>query len=277
MFKMVNGVGAVGAAVLACGSALASGPVAACGFDSPGYVLGAIDGQDGWIASPSATPGAADVVKIPRKAGTQALRLDQNATWDPIAATWNCAVSLSGSPIVTVEWDMYFIAGDGFGWKVSIAAPNGAPLGMLWIDGGNLWYKVWSFDPQPGNGFLNSGTWGHFQMTCDWTARNTVFYLNSQEIGRQGWHANPAPGIGGFQISSVMGGYTDAAGVDSVIISTDAPCPADFDGSGFVDTDDYDFFVITFEAGMDMADFDGSGFVDTDDFDAFVRAFEVGC
>ncbi|MCC6428139.1 MAG: hypothetical protein IT435_15120 [Phycisphaerales bacterium] len=54
-------------------------------------------------------------------------------------------------------------------------------------------------------------------------------------------------------------------------------CPADFDGSGFVDTDDYDAFVEAFEAGTDDADFDGSGFVDTDDFDAFVEAFEAGC
>ncbi|HLO42482.1 MAG TPA: GC-type dockerin domain-anchored protein [Phycisphaerales bacterium] len=54
-------------------------------------------------------------------------------------------------------------------------------------------------------------------------------------------------------------------------------CPSDFDNSGFVDTDDFDAFVLAFEAGTDNADFDGSGFVDTDDFDAFVRAFESGC
>ncbi len=54
-------------------------------------------------------------------------------------------------------------------------------------------------------------------------------------------------------------------------------CPADFDGSRFVDTDDFDAFVFAFIAGDLSADFDGSGFVDTDDFDAFVRAFEAGC
>ncbi|GMV27160.1 MAG: hypothetical protein AMXMBFR58_31910 [Phycisphaerae bacterium] len=54
-------------------------------------------------------------------------------------------------------------------------------------------------------------------------------------------------------------------------------CPADFDCTGFVDTEDFDAFVRAFEAGTDNADFDGSGFVDTDDFDAFVRAFEAGC
>ena len=54
-------------------------------------------------------------------------------------------------------------------------------------------------------------------------------------------------------------------------------CPADFDKSGFVDTDDFTAYVLAFEAGTDNADFDGSGFVDTDDFTAFTLAFEAGC
>ncbi len=54
-------------------------------------------------------------------------------------------------------------------------------------------------------------------------------------------------------------------------------CPADFDGSGFVDIEDYTAFVTAFEAGTADADFDSSGFVDLEDFDAFVRAFEAGC
>ncbi|MCG3123856.1 MAG: hypothetical protein GIKADHBN_02284 [Phycisphaerales bacterium] len=54
-------------------------------------------------------------------------------------------------------------------------------------------------------------------------------------------------------------------------------CGADFDCTGFVDTDDFTAFVLAFEAGTDDADFDGTGFVDTDDFTAFVLAFEAGC
>ncbi len=53
--------------------------------------------------------------------------------------------------------------------------------------------------------------------------------------------------------------------------------PSDYDGSGFVDTDDFTSFVTDFELGVEAADFDGSGFVDTDDFTAFVLAFEAGC
>ncbi len=54
-------------------------------------------------------------------------------------------------------------------------------------------------------------------------------------------------------------------------------CLADFDHSGFIDTDDFDAFVHTFELGDPLADVDHSGFVDTDDYDAFVHAFEQGC
>ncbi len=54
-------------------------------------------------------------------------------------------------------------------------------------------------------------------------------------------------------------------------------CPADFDCTGFSDTDDFTAFVLAFELSGDDADFDGSGYVDTDDFTAFVLAFEAGC
>jgi hypothetical protein len=72
---------------------------------------------------------------------------------------------------------------------------------------------------------------------------------------------------------------TDAVSADANgdQVPDECGCPADFDGTGFVDTDDFTAFVLAFEAGTDNADFDGSGFVDTDDFDAFVRAFENGC
>ncbi len=58
---------------------------------------------------------------------------------------------------------------------------------------------------------------------------------------------------------------------------TGSPCPADVDGSGFVDINDFDTFVGLFESGSALADFDRTGFVDIEDFDAFVHAFEKGC
>lgn len=58
---------------------------------------------------------------------------------------------------------------------------------------------------------------------------------------------------------------------------TDTSCPSDFDGSGFVDIEDYSAFVQAFELGDENADYDGSGFVDIEDFSAFVTDFEAGC
>jgi sulfatase modifying factor 1 len=66
------------------------------------------------------------------------------------------------------------------------------------------------------------------------------------------------------------------------------PCLADFDGSGFVDSDDFTLFVFAFSRGctaprvpvpgcFDSADYDQSGFIDSDDFIAYVQAFEAGC
>lgn len=54
-------------------------------------------------------------------------------------------------------------------------------------------------------------------------------------------------------------------------------CIADADGSGFIDTDDFDYFVEMFDLGDCSADVDKSGFVDTDDYDHFVYWFGEGC
>ncbi len=54
-------------------------------------------------------------------------------------------------------------------------------------------------------------------------------------------------------------------------------CPSDFNGDGFVTGDDFDLYVVAFEAGSIGADIDRDGFVTGDDFDAYVLAFETGC
>ncbi|MDX2018199.1 MAG: GC-type dockerin domain-anchored protein [Planctomycetota bacterium] len=55
------------------------------------------------------------------------------------------------------------------------------------------------------------------------------------------------------------------------------PCLADYDHSGFVDSDDFVAFSEDFAAGRSASDIDGSGFIDSDDFVAFVARFSVGC
>ncbi|HLO41261.1 MAG TPA: GC-type dockerin domain-anchored protein [Phycisphaerales bacterium] len=86
----------------------------------------------------------------------------------------------------------------------------------------------------------------------------------------------PDVAIGGLGLAELLQpGITDA--VLTGFYPGCTPCPADFDGSGFVDIEDYSAFVLSFEAGTQDADFDQSGFVDIEDFSAFVMAFENGC
>jgi len=54
-------------------------------------------------------------------------------------------------------------------------------------------------------------------------------------------------------------------------------CATDADRNGFVNGDDFDFFVGAFISGEGSADIDGNGFVNGDDFDRFEVAFETGC
>lgn len=53
--------------------------------------------------------------------------------------------------------------------------------------------------------------------------------------------------------------------------------PADFNGDGFVTGDDFDEYVVLFEAGDPGADFNGDTFVTGDDFDDFANHFVEGC
>ncbi|HLO39397.1 MAG TPA: GC-type dockerin domain-anchored protein [Phycisphaerales bacterium] len=83
-----------------------------------------------------------------------------------------------------------------------------------------------------------------------------------------------------FTASDLGSGSVVEAGVDAVkitVVTDCGQCPSDFDGSGFVDIEDFNAFVAAFEAGVDEADFDGSGFVDIEDYSDFVEAFESGC
>ncbi len=91
--------------------------------------------------------------------------------------------------------------------------------------------------------------------------------------------AIPSGSVHGGQVVSctvtVSDGKLTAAPL--TLSATWGGCPSDFDGDGFVTGDDFDAYVLAFEAGGEPADFDGDGFVTGDDFDAFVAAFEQGC
>jgi hypothetical protein len=89
------------------------------------------------------------------------------------------------------------------------------------------------------------------------------------DINNDGTFSDPTSG-GGDPMSPDQG-YVVSMYLGNVL------CPADFDGSGFVDADDFNAFNDAFTNGENSADFDCSGFVDGDDFSAFSAAFDLGC
>lgn len=56
-----------------------------------------------------------------------------------------------------------------------------------------------------------------------------------------------------------------------------SPCPADFNGSGHVDIEDFSSFLIAFGSQDADFDLDGSGSVDLGDFSLFLVAFGSSC
>ncbi len=70
---------------------------------------------------------------------------------------------------------------------------------------------------------------------------------------------------------------SNACGSTDLSVAHLFACSADMNCDGFLTADDYDAFVLEFEAGNLAADFVPDGFVTGDDFDAYVDAFIAGC
>ncbi len=110
-----------------------------------------------------------------------------------------------------------------------------------------------------------NGQWTQFEMV-----------ITRDQIKEVWMTAPPAP----WKVSILPIRFGSFAGTGTIFwddIEFFQYCVADFDKTGFVDTDDFDAFVRSYELGEEAADVDGSGFVDTEDYDFFVHAFEEGC
>jgi len=97
--------------------------------------------------------------------------------------------------------------------------------------------------------------------TIDTTTRNLI-------------RIEPSTGAGTV-VAACNGLFGTGSGMTAV--QSRPPCPADFNGDGFLDFTDFDGFVAAFEAGSGAGDFNNDGFIDFTDFDAYVAAFEAGC
>jgi spore germination protein YaaH len=111
--------------------------------------------------------------------------------------------------------------------------------------------------------------------TQDW---NQVWFDDAQSLGLK-YDTAKARNLAGIGIWALGydGTRTELWNLLRQEFVTECPCPADFDGSGFADSDDFIAFVAAFSAGLISADFDGSGFVDSDDFIAYAGVFAQGC
>ncbi|GMV26559.1 MAG: hypothetical protein AMXMBFR58_25900 [Phycisphaerae bacterium] len=189
----------------------------------------------------------------------QTISLNQPASVHRVTADWGEGASNAGLP----------------GGQGTTPAPGDATWIHRFFDG-TLWSTPGGdYNATASSSATHSGTDG----PKEWTSAALA-----QDV--RDWLADPSTNFGWVirgneaSMGSARRYHSREAAVEAqrpVLIVDYTPCKADFDGTGFVDTDDFDAFVHAFELGDDSADFDETGFVDTDDFDAFVRAFEQGC
>ena len=124
-----------------------------------------------------------------------------------------------------------------------------------------------SFDFYTGN--------GNVDPTClvpTWPTPGCVFNPEIVEIVPGGQDCNENGEDDVFDIAT--GSSND---INNDGIPDECQCPADFNGDGFVNGIDYDFFAVLFDAGDAGADANADGFVNGDDYDLFAEHFDAGC
>ncbi|MCG3123334.1 MAG: hypothetical protein GIKADHBN_01750 [Phycisphaerales bacterium] len=146
-------------------------------------------------------------------------------------------------------------------------------------------YQIQFMAVADSNSVASETTWSNMIVATGWNNRDTCLFSDPRSplnLGGLVFSAEIVYDVDGdndFEDPTATGGNPASAdqAYSTLMFIGNTSCPADFDGSGFVDTDDYDAFVQAFENGDQSTDFDCTGFVDTDDFDAFVQSFERGC
>jgi len=124
-----------------------------------------------------------------------------------------------------------------------------------------------SFDLYTGN--------GNVDPTClvpIWPTPGCVFNPEIVEIVPGGQDCNEN---GEDDVFDIATGYSNDVNKDGV--PDECQCPGDYNGDGYVNGNDYDYFVLLFEAGDQAADANADGYVNGNDYDQFAEHFEVGC
>lgn len=139
--------------------------------------------------------------------------------------------------------------------------------------------------PLPDGGFILAG------FTSSYGAGSWDMYLvRTDASGNEIW-STPHGGasddrvwgvaVGRDRIVAAGWAWSFGAGQgDMHLVAFDDPglgCPADMDGSGVLDGDDFFFFLDLFASGDARADLAGNGVIDVNDFFAFLDLFAEGC
>lgn len=168
------------------------------------------------------------------------------------------------------------------GARVPFVVPFVNCPGQMMSEYQNQWYSL-SFAR------LDAARGADWNNDCfDQTPGHVSANLNAlydSECTRLGGHHDWVNLVYNFRASSTYAAGAPPENLDcdytpelaAFMASLPPPCPADFNGDGFVNGDDYDAFAEPFENGQPMADINNDGFVNGDDYDLFAEYFETGC
>jgi len=181
-------------------------------------------------------------------------------------------------------------------------AATGDPFGTAFVQG--AWdgtHCLLSTRDNASHGYFDLGNWGDIALVLDTPAYVVGFsvtnlespsrlIVNGHDVGSfESLTGLPfAAGRNGFARIGTTGPATikslrwantrRASGNDGIAIDHVAiiNCAVDYNNDGFITFEDFDAYVVAFEAGQLRADLNNDGFLTFEDFDGFIAIFEAG-
>lgn len=188
--------------------------------DSPGYVTGQLNGQNGWCCN---TVGVVENSTV--FAGSQGVQFNASGTTGQSADAHGLPYTATGNPdyIVTMSTEfMQSATGSSSLWDVLVAFGSPAFLGQLFVDDG-----VASLDGI-GSVPVGRGVWNDYQLILNFSTQTETALVNGQYIGSEAFQSfatglNPVQGLV-IGINSSPG--TDSGFWDNVSVVSMAPEPS---------------------------------------------------